>query len=151
MFTGTMGRFNVKRDDGTLRRSIIVSFGSRNGRWKMRINGTLLAAVGALILLLILPAVHRHQHLEMVQRTFVQDVERLGGGIVLAPTGTRGAPPPLLAVNLGGVPIGGDLINRLSTYTTIERLNRPPTKFALSHATALRRTTSHSSWQRCMQ
>ncbi len=108
--------------NGTDERNLLARCGRFVSRQRNWIAAFLLAAVGALILLLILSAERRIQ-LKLRQQAFVQDVERLGGGIVLVPNGMRGAPPPLLAVNLGGVPIDGDLIMRLSAFTTIERLN----------------------------
>ncbi len=88
-----------------------------------RLTGFRLMAVGALILSFILPAMLRYQELEKAQNAFIHEVQLLGGSILLAPTGTRDAPPPLLTADLGRIPIDGDLIKRLSTFTTIERLN----------------------------
>ena len=63
------------------------------------------------------------RELELGQQAFLQDVKRIGGHIVQTPAGPRDAFQPVISVDLSGATIDGDILNRLSEFTTIERLN----------------------------
>lgn len=105
------------------RRSLVSRCGEVSGHLLVWFTGFRLVGVWVLILGLVLSVMLRYEQLEKVQREFVEDVEQLGGSVLVAPTGTRDAPPPVLAVDLSRRQIDGELIKRLAAFTTIERLN----------------------------
>ncbi len=124
--------------NGNGRRSLLARCGQFASHLRIRITGLRLVAVGALILYLILPAMLRYEELEKAQSLFVKKVKQLGGSVVVAPTGTGDAPPPLLTVDLGQRPIEGDFMKRLSAFTTIQRLNLDGARLASDDYRAIR-------------
>lgn len=100
-----------------------------------------------LVVLLLIPFLLLLRHdrhslqRERIQDAFIQQVESQGGRVVLAPADASGAPPALLSVDLSGVAFNGELIERLSRLTSVERLNLDGAELANGEYGAINRMT----------
>jgi|CXWL01.1.fsa_nt_gi hypothetical protein len=103
------------------------------GRFRILLIVLPLMFAVTLLLIPVLSQVRRSQQNReriRLQDEFVQHLESQGGRIVAAPADASGVPPALLSVDLSDVTIDGDLIERLSQFTSIERLNLDGAKLA---------------------
>jgi len=118
--------------------------GRFSGRLRILLIILPLMVVVSLLLISILSKFRRSQEnlaRVRIQDSFVQDVELHGGRVVLAPAEARGAPRAVLSVVLSDATIDGDLIERLSRFTTIERLNVDGAELASEEYLAIIRLT----------
>ena len=90
---------------------------------------------------MFLKSVQKQGGRELVQQVLIQDVEQLGGHVAITPTGLLGGSRSLVAVDLSSATIDSDLIQRLSEFTTIERLDLSGARLASEGYLAIGRMT----------
>ena len=134
--------------NGTVKRNLTPRCGRFFGRANCLLIMVLLVVA---VVLLVGPVRHMlrapiayyqgHRELELVQQSLVEDIERLGGHVTFIPDGPLGASRSLLAIDLSGATIDGDLIKRLCEFTTIERLDLGGADLASEDYRAISRLT----------